>query len=281
MRCCISSGNTSGLAGLIWGAALLVAPFAWAQGIAQPLPPDDARAAAIVFLGEQHDNPAHHSVQARWVAELSPKTVVFEMLTPEQAARITKDDIESKERLEAALDWANSGWPDFAMYHPIFLAAPDAMFVGAGVPRAQVRAMMDKDLADVFGPEASARFGLDKTLPDDQQTAREDLQRAAHCDALPEEMLPMMVGVQRLRDAALARAALDALDATGGPVAVITGNGHARDDWGAPYLVRFAAPDVKVFSLGQGEAGQVPVGAFGTVVDGPGVDRGDPCDAFR
>jgi uncharacterized iron-regulated protein len=94
-------------------------------------------------------------------------------------------------------------------------------------------------------------------------------------------MLPRMVSVQRLRDAALAQAALEAISRFGAPVVVITGNGHAREDWGAPALLRHASPGLAVFSLGQGEAGAQPDGGFGVVLDGPGVDRGDPCDAFR
>jgi hypothetical protein len=62
---------------------------------------------------------------------------------------------------------------------------------------------------------------------------------------------------------------------------VITGNGHAREDWGAPHALRIAAPDVTYFTIGQGEAGQMPDGGFGLTLDGPTVDRGDPCDAFR
>ena len=71
------------------------------------------------------------------------------------------------------------------------------------------------------------------------------------------------------------------VDVTGGPVVVITGNGHARTDWGAPHYVSKAAPGVRVFALGQGEAGKPPEGDFAAVVDGPAVDRGDPCEALR
>ena len=263
------------------GAVILTAPFALAEDFAVPPLPDTVQGADIVFLGEQHDNPAHHAVQAAWVEALQPTTLVFEMLTSEQASRATSDVRSEQEGLEAVLEWSASGWPDFSMYFPIFTAAPNAQIVGAAVLRAQVRGLMEADLAEVLGPEVSARFGLDLPLPDSQQADREALQREAHCNALPDVMLPMMVDVQRLRDAALAEAALAAFAQSGGPVVVITGNGHAREDWGAPFLVRNAAPDVAVFALGQGEAGQVPAGGFAVVVDGPPVDRGDPCDAFK
>ena len=91
----------------------------------------------------------------------------------------------------------------------------------------------------------------------------------------------MMVSVQRLRDAALARAASDALKKYGPPVVVITGNGHARTDWGAPYVLEQATPEIKIFALGQGESGQGPDGGFDIVSDAPAVSRGDPCAAFN
>ena len=158
------------------------------------------------------------------------------------------------EALGEALDWSESGWPDFTMYHPIFTAAPEAAIYGALVPRDAARAVFDTGPAEAFGPEA-ARYGLDRDLDPAEQTTREAMQMAAHCDALPEEMLPGMVAVQRLRDAVLARAVIRAMDETGGPVAVITGNGHARRDWGVPAVLAEVAPDLDVWVLGQTEDG--------------------------
>lgn len=237
--------------------------------------------ADVVFLGEQHDNPAHHARQAELVEEIGPAALVFEMLTPDQAAQVTRQRIFDENSLAEALDWDAGGWPDFSMYYPIFAAAPDAAYYGAGLPREAARAVMDRPLADVFGPGAAA-FGLDAPLSAEEQAGREALQAAAHCDALPEEMLPAMVDIQRLRDAMIARTARDALEATGGPVVVITGNGHARGDWGAPALLSRAAPEVAVATLGQGETGfGAPDGAFDAVEMSPGVDRGDPCASLR
>lgn len=259
------------------GAVGLAAPFAFAD---QKLP-DAALLADVVFIGEQHDNPGHHALQADWTQALQPTALVFEMLTPEQAAMVTPDNRGSKDTLGEALGWAASGWPDFAMYYPIFAAAPTAAIFGASVPRDQVHGMMEQDLAVAFGAQDATRFGLDHPLPAQQQVLREQMQADAHCGALPEDLLPMMVSVQRLRDATLARAALEALDKTGGPVVVITGNGHARADWGAPFYLAAASPDITLFAVAQGEAGQVPDGTFDVSVDGPSVDRGNPCDAFN
>lgn len=263
------------------GAAIAAAPFVMAKGTEGLHPTTDALSADVIFLGEQHDNSGHHAVQAAWVATLQPRALVFEMLTEEQADRATPVVRHNEDLLESAFGWEVAGWPDFSMYFPIFAAAPDAEIVGAAVPRAVLGDIMQRDISAVLAPEQVARFELDAPLPDAQQEARQALQRRAHCDALPEEFLPKMVMVQRVRDASLAAAAADAFRATGGPVVVITGNGHARQDWGAPFLLQQAEAGLKVFALGQGEDGSVPEGMFEIIVDGPSVDRGDPCDAFK
>lgn len=234
----------------------------------------------IVVLGEIHDNAEHHLNQARAVAALAPEALVFEMLTPEQAARATPAVRSDPAALEAALGWNASGWPDFAIYWPVFAAAPDAAIIGAAVPREEARRAFESPLAEVFGPEAP-RFGLDRALSPEDQAAREAEQQAAHCDALPEAMLPGMVAAQRLRDGALAAAALAALADTGGPVAVITGSGHARTDIGVPALLRLAAPEVAVVSLGQVERPATAPQPFDLWIASDPAPRDDPCAAFR
>lgn len=238
-----------------------------------------AQPAQIVILGEVHDNPHHHLTQADLLIALRPKAVVWEMLTEEQSARLTSDTLATPEDLGAILNWDSSGWPEFTPYQPIFEATPQAQHVGAAVPREVARAAMEAGIGPGFSDDA-ARFGLDQPLPPQEQAVREAAQLSAHCDALPGEILPAMVDIQRLRDATLARVALAALEGTGGPVAVITGNGHARRDWGVPTYLQVAAPQVRVFSLGQMEAGRIE-GSFDAVLDAPAVERPDPCAVFR
>lgn len=234
----------------------------------------------VLILGEVHDNPAHHAVQAERVSAFQPRAIVFEMLTDAQAARVTPALRRDEVALAEALEWDESGWPEFSMYYPIFAAVPEAAIHGAHVPRDAARAVFEGGLAEVFGAEA-ARYGLTRDLPDEEQAAREALQREAHCDALPEDILPGMVAVQRLRDAVLARAVVQAMEATGGPVAVITGNGHARRDWGVPAYLAEVAPDLEVRVLGQAEDEHPLEGGFDEVISAPAVDRPDPCAAFQ
>ncbi len=262
-------------------AALIVSAL---PAVAAPVAPGELPARAqgwsVVIVGEVHDHLAHHATQAQVVAAMAPRALVFEMLTPDQAARVTPENQADKAALETALGWAESGWPDFAMYHPIFTAAPGAAVIGGALPREQVRAAFTGGAAAVFGADAAA-YGLADPLAPEDQAAREALQQEAHCNALPPEMLPGMVEAQRLRDAALARAVVQAMDQTGGPVAVITGTGHARKDHGIPAALAVAAPDLRVLSIGQVEADPGPDAPFDLWVITDPVDRPDPCLAFR
>ena len=209
-------------------------------------------AADVVIIGEVHDNPVHHANQAIVVAAVAPKAIVFEMLTPDQAALVPADRTDLRQ-LEAVLGWNASGWPDFAMYHPIFTAAPKAQIYGADLPKGATKLAFKSGAAAAFGADAGL-YGIDQPLDPADQSARQLEQAAAHCYQLPADLLPGMVQVQRLRDAALARAALQALADTGGPVVVITGTGHARTDTGMPVPLLRAAPDVRVLSIGQYES---------------------------
>ena len=238
-----------------------------------------ATAQDVLIVGEVHDNPAHHAVQADMVAELAPTAIVFEMLTPAQAGLVTADNRGDATALADVLQWDQSGWPDFSMYHPIFIAAPQAEIYGAQVPRDVARAAFETGIAAAFSGDAD-RYGLSEPLPDAQQETREAMQLAAHCDALPQEMLPGMVSIQRLRDAELAHAVVEAIDATGGPVAVITGNGHARKDWGVPAYLARVAPDLDVRVIGQTEDDAPLEGGFDEILSAPAVAREDPCAVF-
>ncbi|UWR75430.1 ChaN family lipoprotein [Phaeobacter inhibens] len=240
--------------------------------------------ADVVFLGEVHDNPAHHQVQAELIAHLRPQAVVWEMITMEQSQRLTPALLRDGAALAEILDWAQSGWPDFALYQPVFAASSDAAQFGALVPRADTRRAMEIGVAAFFGVDA-ARYGLTDPLPEAQQSQREADQLVNHCNAMPPEMLPVLVDLQRLRDAALARAVVIAMqqpdyDRSKGPVVVITGNGHARLDRGAPVALHKARPDLRIAALGQSEDSQI-AGVFDVVLDAVAIHRPDPCLAFQ
>ncbi|MCK0141870.1 ChaN family lipoprotein [Aliiroseovarius sp. F20344] len=235
-------------------------------------------AADVVIIGEVHDNPSHHATQAQIVEELQPAALVVEMLIQSDADALAQDPKAFAAR------WAEIGWPDFQMYLPIFDAVRSqelpGKIVGGAVPRDVAKATYSDGVAAHFAGDAVA-YGLTETLPKNQYAQRIELQFAAHCEAMPREMLGGMIEVQRLRDATLAAGVMKALADTDGQVVVITGNGHARKDWGVPAYLARVAPELKVISIGQGEDGVLTEGGFDIVLDAPAPDRPDPCDQFK
>ena len=258
---------------LLAALGIVVPAIAAHPAIADVAPPPRTD---VLVLGEIHDNPAHHATQAELVARIAPAALVFEMVSPADAARV--GDVSDAAALAGTLRWEAKGWPDFATYHPIFLAAPGARIVGADVEREDLMAAMRSTAADVLGTEVVGPDLWPRSGPVLDALIEE--QRAAHCGELPEEMLPGMVEAQRLRDAALALAARAAVEDTGGPVVVITGNGHARTDTGVPFVLEALAPGLGVWSLGQLEEEDDEAPFDAVLVTDP-VERGDPCDALR
>jgi uncharacterized iron-regulated protein len=148
------------------------------------------------------------------------------------------------------------------------------------LPGETVNAAVGKGAAAMFDGDAK-RFGLSQPLSAVEQSARESHQQAAHCGMLPLSLLPGMVEAQRLRDAAFARSALQALEDTGGPVVVITGSGHARIDWGMPAALRHAAPERRIVSVGQLEAPVEGAEPFDYWLVAEPVPRDDPCEGLQ
>lgn len=229
--------------------------------------------ADVVIVGEVHDNPTHHRVQVQIVQALAPTALVVEMLGQDEADKLVADPAGY------AQAWAESGWPDFQMYLPIFQAHTGPI-IGAAVPRKVARATYADGVEAHFQGDAMD-YGLTEALPEDQQAQRIELQFQAHCEAMPREMMGGMIEVQRLRDATLTAGVVRALDDTGGPVVVITGNGHARQDWGVPSYLARVVPDVTVVTIGQGEDGVAPEGGFDVVLDASAPERDDPCAQFK
>lgn len=222
---------------------------------------EQAWAADIVYLGEKHDNPEHHRLQARLLAALVERgarpRVVMEMIDAEQQPIV--DRVRAREgdlrmhllALRSELEWDRSGWPGFVYYAPIFEIALRASLpiVAGGVSRAWI-----KRLAGMGEPVSAAErtaLGLDRALPDAQQALLQREIADAHCGVLPPSALAPMADAQRARDVALARAALVRTEpaAPGPRSVVIAGAGHVRTDRGAPWYAAALEPSVRQLSI--------------------------------
>ena len=193
--------------------------------------------AEVVLLGEVHDHPDHHRLRAEVIRALgTPEhAVVFEQLD-------TAQEVEAADpaELAAVSGWAETGWPDFALYAPLFEAVYEvgAQVVAGHPTRAQVRQVATEGL-DALPPEVTADLPL-RPLPD---PLREDLVAeivAGHCHMFGPERADPLVAAQTFKDAHMARAIAEA----GPPAVLIAGNGHLRPDRGVPFYLDPASTTV-------------------------------------
>ena len=266
----------------------------------------DALAAAdLVLVGERHDHPDHHVLQARIVRGLVARgrrpAVAFEMLDADDAAPLaaalaTPGDVAARaEAVRRAVAWDESGWPAWALYAPVFEAALAAGLpvVAANLARGE-RHALGHGAAAALPPARRAALGLDAPADPAERRALAEQIREVHCGHAPEAALDRMVDVQRAWNAQLARALADARATPGsdGSAVLVAGNEHVRRDRGAPRALARFAPDARLAAVGLLEVdpgaplalpeapppGDLP---FDYVWWTPRLDLEDPCEKFR
>ncbi len=203
-----------------------------------------ARLTRFVLLGENHDNPDHHIIQANIIDALAGENhrpaVVFEMVPMRLADQISNYDLVSDPRLDdfaKRLEREKRGWYSWNIYRPIALAAAKNKMpmVAGNLDRATTRAISSNGLSELNDSEQLA-FGLKTPLSKvAEQELIEELRRS-HCDLLPQKALPAMVNVQRAKDGSMADAMIRASGKFG--AVLIAGNGHIRKDRGVPFVLR-------------------------------------------
>lgn len=278
----------------------------WAPAEARFVTSDEAvarlAAADFVLLGEQHDNPDQHRLQAWVIERLAARgrrpALAVEMLTVAQQAALD-DHLAARPGdafgIGAAVGWAESGWPAWPNYAPIFAAAVAAGMPvrAANLPRDTLRRVVVEGLDAALGAERIAALRLKPGLPPELVRQLEEEIAVSHCDQLPENMIRPMAVAQRVRDAVMAEAMLlgAALPGRDGAV-LIAGNGHARLDHGVPYNLAEIASGRSVASLGFFEvaASAESPADYASRFDGalpfdivwftPLADPTDPCESF-
>jgi uncharacterized iron-regulated protein len=219
-----------------------------------------------VFLGEKHDNPDHHRLEAAALADVAedrPAAMVLEMIPTDKQAALDqlfatkKNDVHAAD-IGLAVEWDKSGWPAFTQYQPLFEVAVGSRvaIVGGDLSRSDAHAITHGG-ADAIRPELATDFHLSTPLPPDVEAAFEKEIADVHCGMLPPAFVPKMVLAQRARDATLAKAVLDegALQTANAPkyasVVLVSGAGHARTDRGAPKLLQErGVPASQMISVG-------------------------------
>ena len=252
--------------------------------------------ARFVLLGERHDNPDHHRLQARVIDQLvqagRKPAVVLEMLEVGQQGAIN-DYVgrpgASAAGFGAALAWEKSSWPAFAEYEPIFAAAftHQLPILAGNLARTDAKALVKQGLG-ALPAERVSELRLASALPAPLEASLLDELRGSHCGQLPETLWAPMALAQRARDAQMAQV-LTVAGARDGAV-LIAGGGHARLDRGVPYHLALATPGVTVASLvfrevqhgaAEPQAYVAEEGPFDYVWFTPRGSDDDPCAAFH
>jgi uncharacterized iron-regulated protein len=255
--------------------------------------------ARFVVLGEKHDNPEHHRIQAALLQGLIAAgrrpAVAFEMFTTaetEPLAAHLRTHPRDAAGIAEAVKWNQTGWPEWEMYRPIAQAALDAglPIVPANLANERIRAV-SRGTSDALDPAFVSRHGLADPLPEDVRREMAAEIADSHCGHTSERMVQGMIAAQRARDAHMADALLHAPSGDG--AVLIAGSGHARNDRGAPAFIRRIEPGSRVASIAILEVNDRRPTPADYAVDYDGrlpfdyvwfttrLDSEDPCEKFR
>jgi uncharacterized iron-regulated protein len=205
-----------------------------------------------VIVGEKHDNPAHHQIEA-WLVENLPTqrpqgSVLMEMLTPSQqpAVESTKQRMQSQPDLSAArvaerLEW-QKGW-DWSMYGQVVMPALKA-------PYPLLAANLDRSEIMVFYQQPTFPAGANSAAPHVREAIAETI-RVSHQQNIEPEQLHAMLAIQQQRDRRMAERLL----AAPRPALLIVGGYHAKRNVGVPVHIRDMQPKAQVTVLMLAEQG--------------------------
>jgi uncharacterized iron-regulated protein len=248
-----------------------------------------ATQAEVLLLGETHDNPEHHRLQAnilqlRLAAGARP-ALLMEQFDLDQQATLDEARRSGKDLAPSMRGWS---WP---LYAPL-VALADAAGIplrAANLPRSATRPIVREGYATLAAGEVQ-RLALDSVWDEARQAYMVRVIDRSHCGKITPELRNGLIRAQRLRDATLADSALGQIDKG---VIFILGRGHARRDVGVPLYVDARRPGTRTLSIGfvevadkatlptQYENERVGSGApYDVIWFTPRAERPDPCLAF-
>lgn len=248
---------------------------------------DRLQAVDVVLLGELHDNAAHHARRGQLLADLAARlqpagrvpALVAEHLSrgrQREADRGVRPARTLLARLQAA-GFDDQGWR-WPLHRDLFLPLAHLPLVGGNAPRDLVRAVARGDESGL--PDELRRLLHDTVLPAAAVQRLDQALLDGHCGHLSAARLPAMRQAQRVRDACMALALVQA-QAAGAPTVLLAGNGHVRRDHGVPAYLATLRPGARVLSIGFAEPGAAADLAFDGLWITPAAERADPCAGFK
>ncbi len=256
-------------------------------------------ASRFVLLGERHDNPDHHALQAKLVHAMLDAgrrpALGFEMLATDDApavARYLARSPKDAAGLGDAVNWSRSGWPEWRLYQPIAQAALDAgvPIVATNLSKAATDAVRRNGLPGL-GPALTTQLRLVGPAPETRLALTQELGEV-HCGQIPDATLDRMADIQWARDARIASSLAHSGQRVG--AVLIAGAGHVRRDRGVPVHLARQAPEASIASVAFVEVDAAATkpgdyaarfGAetlpFDYVWFTPKVDDADPCEKLK
>lgn len=199
---------------------------------------DALAGAGLVAVGEKHDEPRHHLVQAEVVAELAarglPVTVGFEMVSTDQQGTLDAFASGAMSEADFAAWWDKTWGYPYAIYKPVFEAARAARapMAGLNVPRELIKQVARKGLAGL-APAERARLPASVTASDDARYRAFVEESLDGHGPLPPDIRANMREVQAAWNEVMGEQAAR-LAASGRLVVVIAGQGHMLYGAGIP-----------------------------------------------
>lgn len=237
-------------------ALLLLSPLAWAEaleGKIWDLKQEQFLTAEMLFerlptggwllLGEQHDHPQHHEIQAQWLKQLAQRqqlgAVALEMADHSQQPALDAARGRGQTITPEAIQW-KQGW-DWALYESVVRTALD-------VSMQVVATDLTRDTQRQAYREGAPKGELETEHADFMR----DLLHESHCGQMPTSGLDGMRQVQLARDQAMAEQ-LDKHAIAGRIGVMLTGGIHARRDLGIPRWQQSPLVSVLMISVEDGK----------------------------
>lgn len=198
----------------------------------------------VVLLGEIHDNPYHHLLQASiiraYLSSSHSSAVGFEQISKEDQEKLSRFQVEERKNLRDLrdiLEWDKSGWPDWDIYEKVFEESliQRAQLVALQLTKNDLDSLRKPDFRNDLKkwPFLTKRFRLSEEL---RQEMREALIKS-HPFEISAKHLETMLRIQNAKDWFMAKQIKSYLQVSVSKFVGIMGREHVRKDRGVGFYL--------------------------------------------
>jgi len=239
-----------------------------------------------VLLGETHNHPDHHRLQASVINHLSEEnltpSVVMEMLS-QQSWRDQPQKWHALPALQSRASELNKGWP-WELYEPVLqtVVQHQLKLYAGNIDRGDLQRWSDAQ-QDFVEHDVIREYAYS---PENYQALRNNIV-SSHCGYGGEAFVSSMSRAQMQRDRIMTESLVDKPR----PVVFLAGSGHVRNDYAVPMQLRrkfqqFSYLSVAFISVQEGELDpkaylQNGKAIYDIIYFTPSHTNQDPCDEFR